>query len=254
MQHYGFPDLQDAGVLITGGGSGIGAALTEGFARVGAKVTFIDIAKGPSEALAARLSAECKHAVNFIHADLRNVSETQAAIDEAGRKNGSFRVLVNNAAWDDRHDIDTVTEDYWDNNQAVNLKQLFFVTQAALPYLRQDKDAAIVNFSSISFMLNMGDLPVYAAAKAGIIGLTKSLAGRLGPENIRVNCIVPGMIVTERQKELWLSEESIEAAKGRQCLKRTLTAQDIVGPCLFLSSKASAAITSQSIIVDGGIF
>lgn len=254
MQHPGFSDLKDAGVLISGGGSGIGAALTEGFARAGAKVTFLDIAKAPSEALAARLSGECSHPVNFVHADLRNISETQAAIDEAGRKAGSFRVLVNNAAWDDRHDIDTVSEEYWDNNQAINLKQLFFVTQAALPYLRKEKDAAIVNFSSISFMLNMGDLPSYAAAKAGIIGLTKSLAGRLGPENIRVNCILPGMIVTERQKELWLTEQSIEATMGRQCLKRILTADDIVGPCLFLSSKAAGAITSQSIIVDGGIF
>ncbi|WP_313613827.1 SDR family oxidoreductase [Agrobacterium sp.] len=254
MQRTGFPDLEDAGILISGGGSGIGAALTEGFARAGARVTFIDIAKAPSEALAARLSAECKHPIHFLHADLRNVSDTQKAIDDAGRNRGSFRVLINNAAWDDRHDIETVTEDYWDNNQAINLKQMFFVTQAALPYLRQEKDAAIVNFSSISFMLNMGDLPSYAAAKAGIIGLTKSLAGRLGPENIRVNCILPGMIVTERQKELWLTEQSIEATMGKQCLKRILTAEDIVGPCLFLSSKAASAITSQSIIVDGGIF
>lgn len=254
MQHTGFPDLEDAGILISGGGSGIGAALTDGFARAGARVTFLDIAKEPSETLAARLSADCKHPVNFVYADLRDISETQAAIDKAGQKSGSFRVLVNNAAWDDRHDIETVTEDYWDNNQAINLKQLFFVTQAALPYLRKEKDAAIVNFSSISFMLNMGDLPSYAAAKAGIVGLTKSLAGRLGPENIRVNCILPGMIVTERQKELWLTEQSIETTMSKQCLKRILTAEDIVGPCLFLSSKTASAITSQSIIVDGGIF
>jgi NAD(P)-dependent dehydrogenase (short-subunit alcohol dehydrogenase family) len=254
LQTPHYPDLIDAGVLITGGGSGIGAALTEAFANQGAKVAFIDIAEGPSEALAKRLSATSKHPVHFLKADLSDVKVAASAVHEAATLTGGFRVLVNNAAWDDRHDIDTVSEEYWDNNQSINLKQNFFVTQAAVGYLRQAKDASIVNLSSISFMLNMGDIPSYAAAKAGIIGLTKSLAGRLGPENIRVNSILPGMIVTERQKELWLTDETIETMVGRQCLKRVLTAEDIAGPCLFLASNASAAITAQSMIIDGGIF
>jgi galactose dehydrogenase len=129
-----------------------------------------------------------------------------------------------------------------------------FVTQAALPFLEKAHDAAIVNFSSIAYLLNMGDLPAYGAAKAAIIGLTKTLAGRLGPSNIRVNAVLPGMIVTERQKALWLTEEGIESFVKTQCLKRALTADDLVGPCLFLASSASAAITAQAIIVDGGVF
>ncbi|NSX89769.1 SDR family NAD(P)-dependent oxidoreductase [Agrobacterium tumefaciens] len=248
-----FPDLKDAGVLITGGGSGIGASLVEAFAMQGAKVAFIDIAEEPSTALVRRLAGLAPHPVHFFRTDLRDIAAIASTVDAAASATGGIKVLVNNAAWDDRHDIDTVTEAYWDANQAINLKQIFFTVQAALPHLRQTNNASIVNFSSISFLLNMGELPSYAAAKAGIIGLTKSLAGRLGPDNIRVNTLLPGMIVTERQKELWLTDEGIAATMARQCLKRTLVAADLAGPSLFLASSASGAITAQSIIVDGGL-
>ncbi|WP_187772106.1 SDR family oxidoreductase [Agrobacterium sp. B1(2019)] len=253
MMQAQFPDLKDAGVLVTGGGSGIGASLVEAFAMQGAKVSFIDIAEEPSLALVKRLATTTPHPVYFFKTDLRDIGAIGKTVEAAASATGGIKVLVNNAAWDDRHDIDTVTEAYWDANQAVNLKQMFFTVQAALPYLRQAKDASIVNFSSISFLLNMGELPSYAAAKAGIIGLTKSLAGRLGPEKIRVNTLLPGMVVTERQKELWLTDEGIAATTARQCLKRTLVAADLAGPCLFLASSASGAITAQSIIVDGGL-
>lgn len=253
MMQAQFPDLKDAGVLITGGGSGIGASLVEAFAMQGAKVAFIDITEEPSAALVQRLAGVAPHPVHFFKTDLSDIPAIGRTVDAAASAIGGIKVLVNNAAWDDRHDIDTVTEAYWDANQAVNLKQMFFTVQAALPYLRQAKNASIVNFSSISFLLNMGELPSYAAAKAGIIGLTKSLAGRLGPENIRVNTLLPGMIVTERQKELWLTDEGIAATTARQCLKRTLIAADLAGPSLFLASSASSAITAQSIIVDGGL-
>lgn len=253
MTQAHFPDLKDAGVLVTGGGSGIGASLVEAFAMQGAKVAFIDIAEEPSLALVRRLSKKAPHPVHFFKTDLSDIPAIGRTVEAAASATGGIKVLVNNAAWDDRHDIDTVTEAYWDANQAVNLKQMFFTVQAALPHLRQAKDASIVNFSSISFLLNMGDLPSYAAAKAGIIGLTKSLAGRMGPENIRVNTLLPGMIVTERQKELWLTNDEIAATTARQCLKRTLIAADLTGPCLFLASSASSAITAQSIIVDGGL-
>lgn len=246
-------DLAGKGVLVTGGGSGIGAALTAGFATQGAKVAFIDIAEVPSRELAAELSARSLHPVTYVKADLRSVEQAQDAVRKAAAGLGSISVLVNNAGWDDRHDVDEVTEGYWDESQAVNLRQMFFVTQASLPYLRQARSASIINFSSISYLLNMGDLPSYAAAKAGIIGLTKSLAGRLGPEGIRVNAILPGMIVTERQKRLWLTEESISSTVARQCLKRPLTEADLVGPCLFLASSASAGMTAQTIIIDGGL-
>jgi NAD(P)-dependent dehydrogenase (short-subunit alcohol dehydrogenase family) len=245
-------DLADRGVLITGGGSGIGAALVEGFVAQGAKVAFIDFADDPSRELVERLSRTARHPVLYQKADLRNVAEAKAAVDKAAQEVGSLSVLVNNAGWDDRHEFETVTEEYWDNAQAINIKQMFFVSQAAVPHLRKAGSGAIVNFSSIAYLLNMGGLPAYATAKAGIIGLTKSLAGKLGPENIRVNAILPGMIVTERQKKLWLNDDSITAMVARQSLKRVLVAEDLVGPCLFLASNASAAMTAQTIIVDGG--
>ncbi len=246
-------EFEDKGVLVTGGGSGIGASLVTAFAKLGAKVAFIDIDEDASRTLVDTLSKQVRHPVFFAQADLRDQSQLVDAVGAAAEATGGIKVLVNNAAWDDRHDIDTVTSDYWDANHAVNLKPVFFVTQAALPQLRLADGASIINFSSISYLLNMGELPAYAAAKAGIVGLTKSLAGRLGPENIRVNAILPGMIVTERQKELWLTDASISQTMARQCLQRVLTADDIVGPCIFLASSASAAMTAQTIIIDGGL-
>ncbi|CAN7586534.1 SDR family NAD(P)-dependent oxidoreductase [Rhizobium sp. LjRoot30] len=251
--HARFPDLEGAGVIVTGGSTGIGAALVEAFVRQGARVGFLDIAVDEGKALVERLRGAAEHTPVFEAVDLRDIAATQQAVERLAGALGTIRVLVNNAAWDDRHDIDTVTEDYWDNNQSVNLKPVFFVSQAVVPHLRRAGGGAIVNFSSIAFLLNMPDLPAYAAAKAGIIGLTKSLAGRLGPDNIRVNAILPGAIVTERQKRLWLTDEGIEALVGRQCLKRPLVAEDMIGPCLFLSSACSGAITAQTIIADGGL-
>ncbi|WP_288427732.1 SDR family oxidoreductase [uncultured Agrobacterium sp.] len=246
-------EFADKGVLITGGGSGIGASLVEAFAAAGANVAFIDIDEKASVSLVERLSSAGGKSPLFFKADLRDQQQLAHAVRSAGEALGGVKALINNAAWDDRHDIESVTSDYWDANHAVNLKQVFFVTQAALPFLRKEKNASVINFSSISYLLNMGDLPAYATAKAGIIGLTKSLAGRLGPENIRVNAILPGMIVTERQKELWLTDDGIASTVNRQCLKRALTGEDLVGPCFFLASDASAAMTAQTMIIDGGL-
>ena len=247
------PDLTGKGVLITGGATGIGAELTAAFAAQGAKVSFIDIDEGSGLSLAERLASSSQYPVSYVKADLRNVAETKAAVDKAAHTIGALSVLVNNAAWDDRHDLAAVSEAYWDETQSINLKQVFFCCQAALPHLQQSGSGAIVNFSSIAYLLNMGDLPSYAAAKAGIVGLTKSLAGRLGGDGIRVNAILPGMIVTERQKRLWLTEEAIGSTVSRQCLKRPLHAADLVGPCLFLASAASAGMTAQTMIIDGGL-
>ncbi len=245
-------DLEGRGVLVTGGGSGIGAELVAGFVRQGARVAFIDIAEEPSRALVGQLAGESAHAPHYIQADLADVSQAQAAVRTAADLVGSLSILVNNAAWDDRLGLEDVTEDYWDRSQAINLKQMFFVSQAAVPFMREAGGGSIVNFSSISYLLNMGDYPSYTAAKAGIIGLTKGLAGKLGPDGIRVNAILPGMIVTERQKRLWLTDASVAAMLDRQCLKRSLDGTDLVGPCLFLASDASAAMTAQTLIIDGG--
>ncbi|OAP40902.1 3-oxoacyl-ACP reductase [Sinorhizobium glycinis] len=249
-----FPDLRNRGVLVTGGGSGIGAALVEGFLRQGARVAFIDIAEDASRALADKLAAETGQRPEFIAADLRDVGAAKEAAAAAIAALGSIGVLVNNAARDDRQPLEAVTEDSWDESLAVNLSHFFFLSQAIAPQMRQTGGGSIINFSSIAFMLNMPEMPAYSTAKAGIIGLTKSLAGKLGPDNIRVNAILPGMIVTERQRRLWLTEDSIAQMQEKQCLKRILVAEDLVGPCLFLASDCSAAMTAQTMIIDGGVF
>lgn len=248
-----YPDLAGQGVLVTGGGSGIGAALVAGFAAEGARVAFLDIAEADSRTLVSGLEGKVEHLPHYIRTDLRDIDALRAAVAEAASVLGGIRVLVNNAARDDRHALETVEPDYWDENQAVNLRHHFFAAQAVAPHMRANGGGAIVSFSSIAFLLNMGELPAYATAKAGIIGLTKSLAGRLGPDNIRVNAILPGMVLTERQKRLWIDEAAIAGGIDRQCLKRSLVAADMVGPCLFLASDASAAITAQTLIVDGGM-
>lgn len=249
-----FPEFRDRTVLVTGGGSGIGAAIVEGFARQGAKVSFIDIAEKESRELSMRLSRDSEHPVHFFKADLRDIAAVRQTVDDVVAQSGPITVLVNNAARDDRHDFDTVTPEYWDNNQATNLRHVFFTAQAVAPSMREAGGGAIINMSSIAYLLNMPDFPAYSTAKAAVIGLTKSMAGKLGPDNIRVNCILPGMIVTERQMKLWLTEEGIAKTVERQCLKRVLNADAIVGPTLFLASDCAAAVTAQSMIVDGGIF
>ncbi|GAB1580398.1 SDR family NAD(P)-dependent oxidoreductase [Phyllobacterium phragmitis] len=247
-----FPDLKDRSVLITGGGSGIGASLTEGFVAQGSKVAFIDIAKEPSTALVDKLEKKYGSRPLYLDADLRDLEALRKAAAEAQAAHGPVTVLVNNAAWDDRHAVEDVTEDYWNLNQSINLRPQFFAVQAVLPGMKKAGGGAIVNFTSISFMINQGDLPVYTAAKAGVIGLTKGLAGALGPDKIRVNAIAPGWVMTERQKALWVTEEGLKAHIGKQCLKEEVQPDDMVGPCLFLASDAARMLTAQTLIVDGG--
>ena len=248
-----YPDLKDKAVLITGGGSGIGAALTEGFAAQGARVSFIDIAEAPSRELADRLASSSRHAPVFIQADLKDLEAIRQAVAQAETAHGAARVLVNNAALDDRHELLDMSGDYWDANQAINLRPVAFTAKAVAPGMIAAGGGTIVNFTSTSYMLNIGSMPAYTAAKAGIVGLTKGLAGRLGPDGIRVNAIAPGWVMTERQKRLWVTEEGLAAMIDRQCVKRPIEPDDMVGPCLFLASKASAMITAQVLIADGGM-
>ncbi len=246
------PDFEGVSVLVTGGGTGIGAALVEGFVRQGAKVAFIDIAAGESEALARRLGEATGNAPLFLNADLRDVAALREAAGAAAAAHGAVTVLVNNAARDDRHAIEDVTPDYWDANHDINLRPHFFAVQAVLPGMKAAGRGAIVNFSSIAWMINGANYPAYAAAKAGIVGLTKGLAGALGKFGIRVNAIAPGWVQTERQKRLWVTPEALAAFIDRQCLKFELQPEDMVGPCLFLASDAARAVTAQTMIVDGG--
>jgi len=247
-----FPDLAGRSVLITGGGSGIGAALTEAFLRQQAKVAFIDIAEAPSLALCDRLERETGRRALFLKTDLRDIEALRAAVASAEQAHGAVTVLINNAALDDRHRLEDVTLDYWENNQAINLRPHLFTAQAVAPGMRQAGGGAIINFTSTSFMINHPDMPSYTAAKAGIIGLTKGLAGLLGKDNIRVNAVAPGWVITERQQQLWVSDTALQGHVAKQCIKRTMKADDMVGVCLFLASDGAEMLTAQTLIVDGG--
>jgi len=248
-----FGDLEGASVLITGGGSGIGAKLTEGFALQGAKVAFIDIAEEESRVLCDTVEKSTGNRPLFLKADLRDIEALRAAVAQAIDANGPVTVLVNNAARDDRHAAEDVTPESWNGNLDINLRPHFFTIQAVTPGMKAAGKGAIVNFTSTSFMLNMGDMPAYTAAKAGIIGLTKGMAGRYGKDGIRVNAIAPGWIITERQRELWVTKDKLDAHIGRQAIPKMMLADDMVGPCLFLASDASAMLTAQTLIVDGGL-
>lgn len=246
------PDLAGASVLITGGGTGIGAALTEGFVRQGSRVAFIDIARQASEALSDRLEAETGRRPLHIAADLRDVEALRAAVAAAADAHGTVGVLVNNAAVDERHALEELTADYWDANQAVNLRPHAFTAQAVAPGMKAAGKGSIINFTSTSYLINHPGMPSYTAAKAGIVGLTKGLAGLLGPHGIRVNAVAPGWVITERQRTRWVTEESLAAHVARQCIREAMAPGDMVGPCLFLASDASRMLTAQTLIVDGG--
>ena len=246
-----FPDLAEASVFITGGGSGIGAALTDGFLAQGARVAFVG--RSDAQDFVAAMTARHGRAPLFIRCDITDIPALRAAMERAATAQGPIRVLVNNAADDTRMTADTVTEAQWDASQAVNLKAYFFACQTAARQMRAAKGGAIVNFSSISYMMGLASLAPYTAANAGIMGLTRSLAREWGPDGIRVNALAPGWVLTERQKRLWVTPEALAAHLDRQCLKTPLAPEDMVPPTLFLASTASRAITGQMLAVDGGV-
>jgi len=244
-----YPSLQGRRVLVTGGATGIGASLVEHFVAQGARVGFIDIAEAAGRALAARLEG----AAFFAHADLSDVTALQAAI--AGLREqlgGPITVLLNNAANDQRHNIESVSSASWDAGMAVNLKQQFFAAQALLPDLRAAGGGSIVNFGSISWMLKQGGMPAYTTAKAAVQGLTRSLARDLGAHGIRVNTLVPGWVMTDKQLQLWVDDAArAEIARG-QCINQPLLAEHIARMALFLAADDSAMCTAQDFVVDGG--
>jgi len=246
-----YPDLEGKSVLVTGGGSGIGAAIVRAFARQKAKVGFLDIAREPSQRLTEELSSQ-GFAVHYEYCDLTKIDHLREAIGRVRAVNGPIRALINNAAHDDRHTTESVTPEYWDDRIAVNLKHQFFAAQAVLPDMQAAQDGAIINFGSISWMTGQGGMPVYTASKSAILGLTRSLARDYGPYNIRVNAVVPGWIMTERQIEKWLTPQGEADLMKAQCLKRKLYPDDIAKVVVFLASEEAGACTSQHYIVDGG--
>ena len=247
-----YPSLAGRSVFITGGGSGIGASLVEHFCRQGARVCFADIAVDASRGVVDRLSDAGVNKPHFIACDLRDIEALRKAIGEGCELNGPVRVLVNNAGNDDRHATKDVTVDYWDNRMQVNLRHQFFAAQAVRDQMRDAGGGSIINFGSITWMVGDPDCPAYVTAKAAVGGLTRALARELGPENIRVNCVLPGWVMTERQMKLWLDEAGERQIADRQCLTEKLYPADIARMVLFLAADDSRMCTSQNYIVDGG--
>jgi len=246
-----YPSLKGRTALVTGGASGIGAAIVERLAAQGSKVAFLDVQDGSAKALVARLRRK-RQTVHYEHCDLTDIAALKAAIGAVRKALGPITVLVNNAANDDRHTLEEVTSDYFDERIAVNLKHQFFAIQQVVPDMKKAKNGSIVNMTSGSWMVAYEGLPVYTAAKAGIYGMTRGLARTLGPFNIRINTLAPGWIITERQLRLWWSAEGEAKIRDAQSLKRRLVADDVARWVLFLASDDSDACTNQNIVVDGG--
>ena len=247
-----YPSLRDRAVLITGGATGIGESLVSQFAQQGARVAFIDVQDAPGRALVEKLtSAGCPTPL-YLHCDLTDVAALRNAVGKALEFLGTVDVLVNNAANDQRHSIDDVTPESFDRSIAVNLRPQVFMIQSVLPAMRKAGRGSIINMSSISWMIPSTGLPLYVAAKAAIVGLTRTMAHELGPHNIRVNAVLPGAIATEKQKQLVYTPEYKAEILAAQALKREILPDDVARLVLFLASDDSSAITNQSYIIDGG--
>ena len=247
-----YPSLRDRVVFVTGGGSGIGAAEVSSFARQGARVAFVDIADEPAAALCAGLRDAGHPEPFFQHCDLTDIAALQAAIAAVGEKLGPVTVLVNNAANDQRHAWQDVTPAFWDERMATNLRHQFFAIQAVAPMMKAAGGGSIVNFGSISWHTNHGGMPAYTTAKAAVEGLTKGMARDLGPDGIRVNTVIPGWIMTQRQIDLWLTPAAEADLMRAQCLKEKVYPDDVANMVLWLASDDSRMCTSQLWVVDGG--
>ncbi len=244
--HPSYPDLSGRTALVTGGATGIGAAIVEALVGQGAVVFFADIDEPNGTALAARLGENCR----FSRVDVTQAEQVKAWIDEVGAARGAVDVLVNNAAQDKRVKIDDLTPEEWDRLVGINLRPYFLTARAALPYLRAG--SSIVNLGSVTFNLGYSGLSAYVSSKGGIVGLTRALARELGPRGVRVNCLTPGWVMTERQLRDYVTPETMEWVKGVQSLPDLLQPEEIAQAALFLASKASSAITGQTLLADKG--
>ena len=244
-----YPSLKDKVIYITGGASGIGESITCAMAKQGAKVGFLDFDEAASKKLIKELNSE--YVVSEI-CDLRDINQLQNSVQNISSKLGPIDVLVNNAARDDRHSLESVTSEYFDERIATNLKHQLFAAQAVMSDMEKNGGGAIINMGSTSWMIGQGGMPCYTTAKSAIQGLTRGLARDLGPKNIRVNCVVPGWIMTERQMSMWLTPESEKELMERQCIKRKLIPEDIAKFVLFMASDEAGACSNQTYIVDGG--
>jgi NAD(P)-dependent dehydrogenase (short-subunit alcohol dehydrogenase family) len=244
-----YPSLKDAVFLVSGGASGIGASVVEAAHGQGAKVAFLDVMKDEGEALAHALPSSL-----FIACDVTDTAATSAAVAEVRAKLGPIRVLVNNAANDDRRSPVDVTPDYWDWAMNINLKHQFFLSQQVQPQMKELGGGSIINFSSIAWRFGADTMVAYATAKSAITGLTRALSRSFGGDNIRVNTIEPGAVMTEKQKRVWYTkQEQVDAMVARQRIQKVLEPDEIARTVLFLASDDSRMITGQTLIVDAGM-
>ena len=245
-------DLEKKRVFITGGGSGIGASIVEHFCEQGSEVYFIDINEDESKKLIEDIKNKNYSLPTFIKCDLLNIKELQKTIADIISNKGPIDILINNAANDTRHKIDDVTEEYWNERMNVNLRHFFFTVQSVKKSMIDNGGGAIINMGSTSWMIGQGGMAAYTAAKSGVVGLSRSFARDLGEFNIRVNSVVPGWVMTQRQIDLWLNEESEKELMKRQCLKEKLMPHELAQAVLFFSSEQSSGCTNQSYVVDKG--
>ena len=248
-----YKSLADRVVVITGGASGIGEIFVRAFAANGARVAFLDLQEDAGAALAAELRGRARHAPLFVPCDLTNIEALRAALARVKDELGPAAVLVNNAANDLRQTFAEVTPDQFDWMMAVNLRHVYFACQAVVPQMLEIGHGSIVNMSSMAWMFGVPDLQAYAAAKAAIVGLTNTLATQYGPQHIRVNAIAPGLVLTEKQRRMWFSDDArLAAAVSRQSIPDVIEPADIARLALFLASDDSRMITKQTIAVNGG--
>ena len=245
-----FDDLKGQSIFITGGGSGIGAALTEAFLRQGAKVAFCQRSDGSG--FCDAMEQATGNRPLFLPCDISVTDQLQLTLSTAAKVHGPITVLVNNAANDKRHDTLTTDEALWDWSMAVNLKSYFFACQSVLPGMQAAGGGSIINFSSISFMMADAGYASYITANAGIVGMTRTLAREFGPDRIRVNAVAPGWVMTDKQKELWVTPEGLARHLERQCIPDPIQPEDMTGVVLFLGSQSSRMMTSQTLVLDGG--
>jgi galactose dehydrogenase len=246
-----FPDLSGASVFITGGGSGIGAALTEGFLRQGARVAFCQ--RSDASAFVDQMDAATGNRPLFLPCDITDMAALDGVLARAAAAHGPVGVLVNNAANDRRHKTLETDEAFWDWSIAINLKAYFFAAKAVIPGMQAMGGGSIINFTSISYMMGNAGYPVYTTANSGINGMTRSLAREFGPDRIRVNAIAPGWVLTQKQRDTWVTPEGLAGHLARQCIPDELVEADIVGGVLFLASHSSRMMTGQAMVIDGGV-
>jgi NAD(P)-dependent dehydrogenase (short-subunit alcohol dehydrogenase family) len=247
-----YPSLRDRVVVVTGGASGIGEAIVESFAMQGSRVAFLDIQDSAGEQLVERLDALGMSRPVYFHCDLTDIDALKKSVQQILDRFQTIDVLVNNAGNDTRHSMADVTSATWDQSMAVNLKHQFFMAQAVIPAMQKARRGSIINMSSIAWAIPSINMPVYVTAKAAIVGMTRTLAHEIGSDNIRVNCVMPGAILTERQKRLWFTDTYQAEILARQALKRMILPEEVARLVLFLASDDSSAITNQTYVIDGG--